>query len=304
MAKNIFKTESFKRQLRILRRKKWPVALVVILAVALISAPMANSFYRSRKRFSEKNPLPYSSIFVLRSDREKINLVAHRGYSAQAPENTLPAFQKAAEYGFDSIEFDVHQTSDGVWVVTHDENIKSVTDKSGKISSFTYYDLVTANINKGANIDDYVNLKIPTLEQVLKVCLENNLKPMIEIKTFKENGIDSLLKTIEKYGFTQSCTVISFNFDALELVKKADPSICIYYLTKDLDDDNAKKCLEDKAFGISFNANKKSNSEEKVKKFLDAGVPLVCWTVDDAETIQKYYDMGITNFVTNKIYPK
>ena len=296
--------ESFKRQLRILRRKKWPVAVTVILVIALIAAPIAVNRYSRYKRFSVKNPLPYSQIFILKSERKQVQLIAHRGYNAQAPENTLPAFQKASEYGFDTVEFDVHQTADGVWVVAHDENIKSVTDKNGKISSMTYYDLVTASIDVGANHREYENLRIPTLEQVLKICLENNLKPMIEIKTYKEEGIKTLLETVEKYGYTQSCSIISFDCHALELVKKENPDIQLYYLTNDLSDGYSEKILKSKSMGISFNGNKKGNSEGKVKTLVEAGVPLACWTVDDGETMQKYFKMGVTTFVTNKIYPR
>lgn len=296
--------ESLKRQLRILKRKKWPVAIAAVLVIALIAAPIASSQYSRHKRFSVKNPLPYSQIFILKSERKKVQLIAHRGYNAQAPENTLPAFQKAAEYGFDTVEFDVHQTADGVWVVAHDENIKSVTDKSGKISSMTYYDLVTASIDEGANHKEYDNLKIPTLEQVLKACLENNLKPMIEIKTYKEEGIKALLDAVEKYGYTQACSIISFDFHALELVQKENPDIQLYYLTNDLSDGNSEKILKSKSMGISFNANKKANGKAEVKAFVEAGVPLACWTVDDGETMQKYFEMGVTTFVTNKIYPR
>lgn len=230
-------------------------------------------------------------------------MIAHRGYNAQAPENTIPAFQKAAEYGFDTIEFDVHQTSDGVWVVAHDENIKSVTDKKGKISAYTYYDLVTATINEGANLKNYDGLKIPTLEQVLRVCLECNLKPMIEIKTYKDEGIKTLLESIDKYGFTESCSVISFDFKALELVRKENPDIKLYYLTSDLDDKISEERLKDPSIGISFNGSKAGN-EDKVKDFIEAGVPLACWTIDDGETMQKYFKLGVTTFVTNKIYPR
>lgn len=296
-------TKSFKRQLRILRRKKWPVAVAIIAAIAIIATPIANSSYKKHQRFSVKNPVPYSVIFILRTEREKVQLIAHRGYNAQAPENTIPAFQKAAEYGFDTIEFDVHQTSDGVWVVAHDENIKSVTDKKGKISSYTYYDLVTATINEGANLKNYDNLKIPTLEQVLKICLETNLKPMIEIKTYKDSGIKSLVESIDKYGFTESCSIISFDYQALQLVEKESPDIKLYYLTSDLKDKNSEEILKSKSMGISFNGNKNGN-DEKVKDFINAEIPLACWTIDDGETMQKYFKLGVTTFVTNKIYPR
>ena len=71
-----------------------------------------------------------------------------------------------------------------------------------------------------------------------------------------------------------------------------------------LNKENLQKCLDDPTIGVSFNGHQKTNSEKKIKQLQDAGIPLACWTVDDKETMQKYYAMGVTTFVTNRIYNK
>lgn len=296
--------ESFKRQLRIIRRKKWPIALAVILIISVIAAPIANSAISLHKRLSPKNPIPLSSAFIMKTERAKMHLIAHRGYSAQAPENTVPAIEKAREYGFDTVEIDVRQTQDGVWVISHDADVKTLTDKHGKISSYTYYDLVTCTVVKGAHHEEYENLKIPTLEQALKSCLENGITPMIEIKDYTEEGIKTLLELIDRYGFTETCSVISFDREPLELVSRENRSIKLYALVQKLDSKEMKKCLQNPAIGVSFNGHQKTNSKDKIKKLLDSNISLACWTVDDKETMRKYFDMGVTDFVTNVIYPK
>lgn len=297
-------SENLKRQLRIIRRKKWPAAVAVILIAAIIAAPIVSAVQKNHKRFSPKNPIPFSKFFVVRADRDKIQLVAHRGYSAQAPENTIPAISKAREYGFDSVEIDVQQTSDGVWVLSHDDEVDSMTDKHGKISSYTYYDLVTCTVDNGAHHEEYENLKIPTFEQALKACLENNIRPMIEIKGYTEDGIKILLELVEKYGFTQSCSIISFDREPLELVRKQNPDIKLLALVTELDRNNMEKCLKDPTIGVSFCGTKKANSKDKIQKLLDAGTELACWTIDNGEIMKKYYEMGVTTFVSNVIYPK
>lgn len=296
--------ESFKRQIRILRRKKWPTAVAMLLIIAIIAIPVTGKIKSNYKRFSAKNPITLSSVFIKGTDREKIHLIAHRGYSSQAPENTVPAIEKAAEYGFDCVEIDVQQTQDGVWVLSHDSDVKAMTDKSGKISSFTYYDLVTCTIDNGANHKKYENLKIPTLDHALNTCLENNITPMIEIKGYTEEGIKPLLDIIDRNGFTKSCSVISFDRNALELVRKANPDIKLYALVSKLDNDAMAKCLENKDIGVSFSGNQKMNDKEKIKQLQDAEIPLACWTIDDGETMKKYYKMGITDFVSNRICPQ
>lgn len=294
--------EQLKRKLRIMKRKKWPIALIAVLLAVIIAFPVITAVGANRQRLGEKTPLPLTDVLIKKTDREKVTLVAHRGYSAQAPENTVPAIQKAAEYGFDYVEIDIRQTKDGVWVLMHDEDIKSVCDKKGKVSSYTYYDLIACNVVKGANADEYENLKIPTLEQVLKACLEFNVKPMIEIKDYTEEGLKTLLDTVEKYGFTKSCSVISFSREALEGVRELNSEIKIFKLVSKLTDKEMKKCLSAKDMGVSFNGNNKKNTPEKIRELQEAGIPLACWTVDEGGTMQKWVDEGVTTFVTNRIY--
>lgn len=296
--------EAIKRSFRIIKRKKWPIVLAVLIVIAAITAPVVSNAAASHKRYTAKSPIALSSIYIKKTDQSKINLIAHRGFSCQAPENTIAAIKKAAEFGFDTVEIDVRQTADSVWVVSHDSDIKGMTDKSGKISSYTYYDLITANIDNGANHKNYGGLKISTLDQMLQACLANGIKPMIEIKDYTDDGLDSLLQIIDKNGFTESCTVISFDREVLTKVREKNDKIRLYALVSKLNKDNLEKCLEDPTIGVSFNGHQKINSEKKIKQLQDAGITIACWTVDDKETMQKYYDMGVTTFVTNRIYKK
>lgn len=294
--------EQFKRKLRIMKRKKWPFALIALVLVVAIALPIGLSAKMMGDRLKEKAPIPLTDVIIKQTDREKITLVAHRGYSSQAPENTIPAIQKAAEYGFDYVEIDVRQTKDGVWVLMHDEDIGTVCDKSGKVSSFTYYDLVPYNIVKGANVQDYPELKIPTFEQALKACLEFNVKPMIEIKDYTREGLENLLKIIDKYGFTKTCSVISFHREAVEIVREINSEITLYKLVSKLNKDEMELCLANSDMGVSFNGNNKANTPEKIAELQKAGIPLACWTVDTKETMEKWVGEGVTTFVTNRIY--
>lgn len=294
--------EQIKRKLRIMKRKKWPFILIALLIVAIVAVPVIASFKHSSDRLEAKTPIQLTDVIIKQTEREKITLVAHRGYSSQAPENTLPAIQKAAEFGFDYVEIDVRQTKDGVWVLMHDEDIGTVCDKSGKVSSFTYYDLVPCNVVKGANAKDYADLKIPTFEQALKACLEFNVKPMIEIKDYTYEGLENLLKIIDKYGFTKTCSVISFDREAVEIVRELNSEITLYKLVSKLNKSEMELCLANPDMGVSFNGNNKVNTPEKIAELQKAGIPLACWTVDTAETMQKWVEEDITVFVTNRIY--
>lgn len=297
-------SDSFKRKLRILKRKKWPAVLAVIIIAVLILTPLFYTVFENHKRFSATSPIPLSDAFVKHTDREKIHLTAHRGFSCQAPENTIPAVEKANEYGFDTVEIDVRQTEDGVWVVSHDEKLSVTTDGNGRFSSKTYYDIVTFNIKKGANYKKYENLKIPSLEHLLKACLEYNIKPMIDIKSYSQSGIDSLLDIIERNGFTKSCSIVSSDRDILETIREKNKEIKLYKLADKLNSKEIKNALAEPSIGISFDADKKINTAPKIKKLLNADIDLICRGTDDVQTIRRFYSLGVTEFVTGRIYDK
>lgn len=294
--------ESFKRNIRILRRKKWPVAIAIILIVAVILAPITVKTYQTHKRFSPKHATKLSSIILVTADREKTQLIGHRGFSSQAPENTVESIKTAGKYGFDSVEFDVRMTKDGVWVLCHDSDVKAVTDKKGSVSSYTYYDLVTCNIDKGANCEQFENLKIPTFEQALKACLECNLKPVIDIKDYTEDGLKTLLDTIEKYGFTESCSVASADRKPIELIHKINPEINGYICVERLSKKEINNCTKNPQIGLCFDAEKNLKQENEIEKLLKSDVPLICSNINDGETMKKYYKLGITDFISDTIY--
>ncbi len=153
-------------------------------------------------------------------------IFAHRGASAVAPENTLPAFEKALEIGADGIELDVQATADGALVVLHDYNLGRTTTGTGQLRTFTLQQL--AAIDAGIRFDDaYKGTPIPTLEQVFDLvgdsCIVN-----VEIKNEDWNGgreAEPLARIIQQRQLHDQVIVSSFNPVALRKMRQIDPSI-------------------------------------------------------------------------------
>ena len=112
----------------------------------------------------------FFSVTVHASQNDGTKLIAHRGYSGIAPENTLAAARLAGEHGFDACEFDVWPTADRVWVVMHDDTLDRMTDGTGAIADKTLAELRTLRIDAGNGIENYPDEKIPTLNEMLEVC--------------------------------------------------------------------------------------------------------------------------------------
>lgn len=132
--------------------------------------------------------------------------IAHRGYNAIAPEGTAPSIIAAKELGLWSAEGDAQITADGHWVVFHDATVDRMTNGTGRVDSLTLAQLKELDIDSGNNIAYYPNLKIPTLEEFLLTCRENNITPCIELKSdtydshYTPEQYDSFISTIRKCG--------------------------------------------------------------------------------------------------------
>src|SRR5687768_13336705 len=109
-----------------------------------------------------------------------MRLIAHRGASAVAPENTLPAFSEAIRAGADAIEFDVRLTADGSVVVMHDDDVSRTTDGDGFVSKLSLAQV--RSLNAAARHPSWGGTEqVPTLEEVLAV-VAGHVPVVIELK--------------------------------------------------------------------------------------------------------------------------
>ncbi|MBR3737288.1 MAG: hypothetical protein IKN26_00985, partial [Eubacterium sp.] len=102
--------------------------------------------------------------------KEDTKLIAHRGFRAVAPENSLPAYEEAGKAAYWGAECDVYRTADGVWVTHHDPNIFRMTNGRKNIEQSDFSELMKYNFNNGHNVKNYPNLKLCKVKDYLAVC--------------------------------------------------------------------------------------------------------------------------------------
>lgn len=163
----------------------------------------------------------------------KTRFVGHRGFNGGAPENTLVGFELAAKAGFWGAETDIQITSDGVWILSHDDTVDRVTDGTGTIRNMTLAQIKALTVDIGANLAYYPNLRVPTLEEYLQTCKRVNIIPIIEIKGsgYTSAHYDELVRVIKKWGFERKSIVICFTLSYLQNVRSRSPHICVQWLT-------------------------------------------------------------------------
>ncbi len=246
--------------------------------------------------------LSFSIVGFAASDGNKakrIEAVAHRGYSAAAPENTLAAFKLAGEKGYYGCEFDIHTTKDKVWVINHDDTVDKMTDGKGKIADMTYEEISKLKIDNGNNLETYPNEKIPTLEEALAVCAEYSIRPIIEVKGGEVKDLESLAKILGSTALPCEYTLISFQWEYLAPLRELLPEADLWMLANEVMDTHIEFCKEHNINGISFNFME--NTVFSMNKIKKAGLKMIAWTVDYVTPARFLCAFGVSAITTNKI---
>ena len=234
-----------------------------------------------------------------------VRSINHRGYSVDAPENTLPAFTLSKKMGFKYVEADVTFTKDGVAVMIHDDTIDRTSNGSGKVSSLNYSDLLKYDFG-GWMGEKYVNTPIPTFSEFIKLCRKIGLHPYIEIKhsgSYTEAQVKSLVDEVILCGMRGKVTWISYNDTYLTYVKEADNTSRIGLLHQYAVDDAAiskATALRTESNEVFLALKSTQVNDSAVQKCILAGLPMETWTVDD-ETSMLNLPPYVTGIISNNL---
>ena len=232
-------------------------------------------------------------------------IVAHRGASRAAPENTIPAFNLAWERGADAIEGDFRMTSDGHIVCIHDKNTDRVAASNLVVARSSLEDLRTLDVgsHRGA---EYQGAVIPTIGEVFAT-VPPGKKIYIEIKT-GASIIPPLLEEIRNSDLDQEqIFVISFNKEVIRRFEEEAPQYETAWLsgfkkdktgtTKPTPATVLETLEEINADG--FSSNKNLIDASFVKQIMAQSYQYHVWTVDDPETALRFKKWGADSITTN-----
>lgn len=286
------------------KTKKGKIIIAVISFVLIAAISICASVYYEHSRYF----CQYAKVFSyseIKAEKKPV-LVAHRGAAVLAPENTLPAYEKAAQSGFKYAETDIRATKDGVWVLTHDNSLKRMTGFKGKVEEMNLTDVLSHKITKGGNVENYPDLYTPTLDEFLALCKQKGINPVLEIKTSPENRPDApfgdILKLVKKHSLYENTTIISFDYEALEIIRAVDSEIKMQLLTKEMNEEALTKAEKLGGCGIDCEYKSMLKNADLVKLAKNNGFVLNAWTVDEKSAARKLCDIGVDFITTNAIY--
>ena len=234
--------------------------------------------------------------------RFPVMVVAHRGFSGEAPENTLAAFRKAIEVESDMLELDVQLSKDKEIVVIHDEGLERATNGQGKVADFTLKELkkLDAGFRFGPQ---FSGERIPTLKGVLKLA-QGRVGVNIEIKSPSQGQYsivelaDRTLREVTREKMLNQVIFSSFNPMALERIKAKEPLAWVALLYhKDWN------FLQEVTGGNSWPVlNLRSNflTKGKITKIHQQGMKVNVYTVNSEEEMEQFIRWGIDGIITNQ----
>lgn len=281
------------------RNKKKAIVITLAIVIFLIIAILTGGLIYLHEYCKPKT---YQVVSLAEANESNVTLIAHRGFTAVAPENTAPAFEEAGKAGFDGAECDIYRTKDGVWVISHDSHTYRMMDKSSFIEKITYDELMSYTYDNGSNIDKYSNLKVCTLEEYLNICKEYSMTPVIELKG-KNNTehYDEVVNTVKETGMEDNVVFISFHLENLQKLREFSDAT-LYYLVQKIEDKDIEDALSlGGKCGIDFNGNKEENTSEVIQKCFDKGLLMGAWTIDTEDALNRMINNGVTLITTNTI---
>ncbi|WP_444685113.1 glycerophosphodiester phosphodiesterase [Alkalicoccus luteus] len=164
-----------------------------------------------------------------------MEIIGHRGFKRQYPENTMLSFKKAAEYPIDGIECDVHFSSDSVPFIIHDQTVDRTTYKSGNVNTFSAKELIHLRADKEYD-RRYPDAVIPSLEELCAWIAATNLTLHLELKqqVHVKAGVfaDGCLAVLRKHGLVERTVISTFYHSYIAEVKRRQPTISTALLTK------------------------------------------------------------------------
>ena len=250
----------------------------------------------------------WACLMTLTATCPAVEIVAHRGASYDAPENTLAAFKLAWEQQADSIEGDFHLTADGQIITIHDSDTKRTTGVAGKVAERSLAELrkLDAGSWKG---EAWKGERMPTLEQVLAM-LEPGKRLRLEIKCGPQI-VPELKRVLSRSPVgPEQIIVISFDEEVIAAVKEQLPQLKAAWLFAFKKDEETGKwnatrtdvvrtARRIRADGVGLGVSDRVDA--KMAQMLGrAGLEFHVWTVNDPAVARRMIDLGALSITTDR----
>ena len=223
---------------------------------------------------------------------ENISIIAHRGYTKNAVENSIQALEAAAKAGASYVELDILLTKDNKFVVMHDFNLKRLAGINKKVQDMNFDEVVGLPIKQGK-----FTSTIPSFEEFVNRAKQLNIKLLVELKPHggePDNYVDIFIEDMEKMGVDTRYKVMSLDLNLMQELEEKAPQIDTGYVIPMqfgiFDQTNVDFfAIENFSYNDVLNIQAKNQDKE-----------ILVWTINDAKLISKYLHKSISGIITDK----
>jgi len=226
-------------------------------------------------------------------------LIAHRGASGHAPENTLAAFRKAVAMGLSFIETDLQLTRDARFVAIHDDTVNRTTNGQGKVHDLTLAEI--RRLDAGSWFGSaFAGERVPTLEETLEFAKRHDVVFYLELKPGGSwGGEHALIGALRESGEFARVVVISFDSALVAAVRRVEPTLMTGLLCDGQIDKPVEKTLEIGARQLVIRGDLVTPAMIAEAKRHDLQV--ICWTVNHPAHLRLLASAGVAGIMSD--YP-
>lgn len=225
-------------------------------------------------------------------------MIAHRGASAYAPENTLAAFELAVAQGADMLELDVHLSADDQPVIIHDETLERTTSGAGRVRDFPLRALKRLDAG-GWRGREFRGQRLQSLQELLER-FRDRVGFAVELKAGSSRypGIeDRVVGLLQIYGVTGRTLVLSFDHAALEVVRAVDPDVGRVALVDRPVPEDVTAVVPSGTTAVGLPA--RAVTEQRVRAARRAGLDVYTWTVNGLARMDRLIAWEVTGIITD-----
>jgi len=224
---------------------------------------------------------------------------AHRGASAQYPENTLLAFRRAIEQGVDVLELDIHLTADDELVIMHDSTLERTTNGHGKIRNHSLHEIRQLDARQGE--------KVPLLSEAIQLARESQIRLFVEVKGATEaEGMaiaEAAVRALEADSFLSQIVLTSFSPSALLRAKAIQPEISTMLDPSPQDGTLTPRQVCSQALRAGANClsyDFRFLTPEIATECQLTGLSLWPWDPDEPDDMRQMIKLGVPGIITNR----
>lgn len=221
-------------------------------------------------------------------------VIAHRGASFEAPENTFAALALAIEKGADIVEFDVMETRDKALFLFHDRDLKRLCGIERSLGDLPQEEAAALDVGSWFDVS-FRNERPPTLEAAIRFCVERGVTPLIERKT---GSPDEYARVLSELDATPDVIVQSFDWEFIRALKVLLPGLRIGALGSGELSDHEAELLKLQPDWVGWRADDLTRND--VTWLGDNGFLKAAWTVNDPDKARTLIEWGVDRIITDR----